>query len=95
MSPSSQAVGLSGSITAGGALKGGRNVAGATAPPAHGAAGLPLQLADGHAALLAAEEAQSFLSPMAFAKPFDALHGEVWVSDCDAMRMLCWGAFMP
>ena len=53
------------------------------------------QLYDPHAALLAAHEAATFLSPIAFAKPFDALRGEVWVSDCDGMRVLCWGAFQP
>jgi hypothetical protein len=45
--------------------------------------------------MLAAHEAATFLSPIAFAKPFDALRGEVWVSDCDGMRVLCWGAFQP
>ena len=86
---------IEGAITATGALKRGANVAGAVAPPTHGAQGVPLYLADGHAALLGADEANAFLSPLAFAKPFDALHGEVWVSDCDAMRVACWGAFMP
>jgi hypothetical protein len=56
---------------------------------------LHTQLFDPHAALLAAHEAATFLSPIAFAKPFDALRGEVWVSDCDGMRVLCWGAFQP
>jgi hypothetical protein len=58
-------------------------------------AGQSLVQVDTHALLLNADTAAAFVSPMAFAKPLDPNRAEVWVADCDAMRVSCWGAFQP
>jgi hypothetical protein len=60
-----------------------------------GTAGQPRFELDGHASMIGADSSTTFMAPTAFAKPFDAQRAEVWVCDCDAMRVLCWGAFQP